>query len=252
MNKIVLVTDHFSVVVKGLEKKLTNLRYEVKVTDGGFLKITEDDYGSDAILLYLSDDLLDNHSRIIELTKVCDRIRDSNCGLLVIGRPGKSHELFLKAVPRLKEFVWIDQPVDVNLLSEKLEKEIENSKNRTSKKKVLIVDDDPLYGMMVSNWLKYDYTVSMVTDGMETISFLTNNTVDLILLDYEMPVVDGPKLLQMLRTHPETENIPVMFLTGVRDRESIQRVISLKPEGYILKSAARDEILKILVDFFRK
>lgn len=70
--------------------------------------------------------------------------------------------------------------------------------------------------------------------------------VDLILLDYEMPVVDGPQVLQMLRQEPATSNIPVIFLTGNGTKEAVARVMELKPDGYILKSTTRENLMKYL------
>ena len=87
---------------------------------------------------------------------------------------------------------------------------------------------------------------------MQAITFLLKNEVDLILLYYEMPVVDGPQVLQMLRQEPATANIPVVFLTGIGTRESVARVMSLKPEGYILKSTTREDLLAFLDGKFKK
>jgi CheY-like chemotaxis protein len=67
-----------------------------------------------------------------------------------------------------------------------------------------------------------------------------------------MPVTDGPKVLEMLRNDPETKDIPVMFLTGKSDRDSVVAVLSLKPEGYILKTVLKYELLGTLKDFFAK
>ena len=63
------------------------------------------------------------------------------------------------------------------------------------------------------------------------------------MLDYEMPVVDGPQVFQMLRQEQSTKHIPVVFLTGVGTREGVERVMALKPDGYILKSTTRDSLL---------
>ena len=103
---------------------------------------------------------------------------------------------------------------------------------------------------MVKEWIKEYYKVDIVTAGMQAITFLLkvpeNEKVDLILLDYEMPVVDGPQVFQMLRQESDTADIPVVFLTGVGTREGVSRVMELKPEGYILKSATRENILGYL------
>ena len=78
------------------------------------------------------------------------------------------------------------------------------------------------------------------------------NQIDLILLDYGMPVVDGPQILEMLRSDTLTANIPVVFLTGIGTKESITRAMSLKPQGYILKTASKEELLKSLETIFEK
>ena len=70
--------------------------------------------------------------------------------------------------------------------------------------------------------------------------------------DAEILVVDGPQILEMLKSEPELADIPVVFLTGVGTRESIERVMALKPSGYILKSTTREDLLKFLAGFFTK
>ncbi len=250
MSRIVLVTNQFSVVVKGLEKRLTELNHDVKLVDKGFLAISEADYRADVLILYLPEAMAEDSKKLKELTMVSEKAAETNCGVILTGA-GKDQEPFLKTIPVLKRYPWIRHPIDIDLLSQKIEKESKRAQNAVSQKRILIVDDDPVYSMMVNNWLKDKFIVSTVNDGMETFSFLTNNKVDLILLDYEMPVVDGPQILQMLRAHPETKELPVMFLTGIRDKESIQRVLKFKPEGYILKTATRDEIIKILEEYFQ-
>jgi CheY-like chemotaxis protein len=155
-------------------------------------------------------------------------------------------------VPALKNYVWVDRPVDMYKLIKDIEKEAKRREDLNAKKRILIIDDDPFSAQIVSEWLKNLYTVSTCADGMEGISWLVKNKVDLILLDYEMPVVDGPKVLEMLRMHSETAHIPVIFLTGIGTKESIRRVLSLKPQGYILKTTTRDDLIKNLEEFFEK
>ena len=68
----------------------------------------------------------------------------------------------------------------------------------------------------------------------------------MILLDYEMPVVDGAQVFQMLQQEPSTQNIPVIFLTGVGDKDQVERVLRLRPTGYILKSTTKEKLLDYL------
>ncbi len=120
------------------------------------------------------------------------------------------------------------------------------------KKTIMIVDDDPNYLSLVREWLKKDYKVAMANSGLQAIKWLGKNKVDLILLDHEMPVTSGPQVLEMLRSDPDTRAIPVMFLTGKSDKESVMQVMSLKPQGYFLKSIEKDELLQKLSDYFFK
>ena len=118
------------------------------------------------------------------------------------------------------------------------------------KKSILIVDDDPNYLALVREWLRGTYKVFMANSGLQAIKWLGKNRVDLILLDHEMPVTSGPQVLEMLRSDEETKSIPVMFLTGKGDKDSVMSVVSLKPEGYFLKNIQKDELLQKLSDYF--
>ena len=78
---------------------------------------------------------------------------------------------------------------------------------------------------------------------MVSLKYLKKKTVDLILLDYEMPEENGPAVLAKLRANPQTANIPVLFLTGINDASKIQKALSLKPNGYLLKPVDHDTLL---------
>ena len=118
------------------------------------------------------------------------------------------------------------------------------------KKRLLIVDDDPQYLSMVREWLKEDYNVTMANSGLQAIRWLGRNKVDLILLDHEMPVTSGPQVLEMLRSEEDTRDIPVMFLTGKGDKDSVMAVVALRPEGYFLKNIKKEELLEKLQEYF--
>ena len=124
--------------------------------------------------------------------------------------------------------------------------------NRTEEvfKRILVVDDDSIMLRTIKNWLSNKYTVFMANSGMNAISFLAQNTVDLILLDYEMPVVSGLQVFQMLRSEERTKNIPIAFLTAKDDKETVMKVLEAKPDMYLLKSMAPVKLVKCIDDFF--
>lgn len=119
-----------------------------------------------------------------------------------------------------------------------------------AERSILVVDDDPNFLGLIREWLKGNYKVAMASSGMQAIKWLGKNKADLILLDYEMPVTSGPQVLEMLRSDEETSGIPVIFLTGKSDKESVMAVLSMKPDGYFLKNIAREELIGRLEEFF--
>ncbi|OQA21879.1 MAG: Chemotaxis protein CheY [Firmicutes bacterium ADurb.Bin354] len=118
------------------------------------------------------------------------------------------------------------------------------------KRCILVVDDDTTYLRTIRGWLKDSYRVGMANSGMQALTWLAGNTPDLILLDYDMPVTDGPQVLKMIHGEPGSSDIPVMFLTGRSDKKSIMKVLSLKPAGYLLKSIDRNTLLETLDNYF--
>lgn len=110
------------------------------------------------------------------------------------------------------------------------------------RKNILIIDDDPVYMKMVHEWLKDDFRVTMTISGRQALDWLKDNTADLILLDYELPVMPGPQILEKIRSGADAKETPVMILTGKNDRESIMRILSLSPADYLLKNIGRDEL----------
>lgn len=116
---------------------------------------------------------------------------------------------------------------------------------------ILIVDDDPTMVRMIKNLLSEKYKIYMANSGMNAITLLVKNKVDLILLDYEMPVVDGSQVLEMIRSEPTTKDTPVIMLTAKDDKESVMKVLELKPEKYLLKSMPPNMWVKEIDDYFR-
>lgn len=103
------------------------------------------------------------------------------------------------------------------------------------KKHILVVDDDPGMLKLIRAHLEDEYDVATAINGALALRFLAHKTTDLVLLDYEMPGVDGAAILENIREHEFSKNIPVIFLTGVSDASRIRKVLAMKPDGYLLK-----------------
>lgn len=107
----------------------------------------------------------------------------------------------------------------------------------------MVVDDSELALRRIERLLRDQYEVYPVTDGKEALKELEACRPDVILLDYNMPGWDGRTTFDMIKKDPLGEKIPVIFLTGVKDRQNIYRALELNPYGYILKPVEPDMLL---------
>lgn len=117
---------------------------------------------------------------------------------------------------------------------------------------VLIVDDNAATLRSIKAMLDEPYNTAVATSGIKAMTAMGKKRPDLILLDYEMPVCDGRQTLEMIRADDELKDIPVIFLTGVDDREHIEAVLKLRPAGYLLKPAVRDKLIEAIDKALKK
>lgn len=121
-----------------------------------------------------------------------------------------------------------------------------------SRKSILIVDDDTTFLRSMRTEMAKKFNVFITNSGMNAISFLKERPVDLILLDYEMPVVSGLEVFRILRSEEETFNIPVIFLTSKDDKKIVMKVMEVHPENYLLKPIAPTILANTVEDYFKK
>lgn len=148
---------------------------------------------------------------------------------------------------------------DISWLEEKLQNELagqmlltgqdiptEQAEPKPEKKNILVVDDDPMMLKLIKEHLKDTYSVATAINSSIAFKFLEKKKTDLILLDYEMPGENGAQLLEKVRNNENTAYLPVIFLTGINDKEKIRKVLELKPQGYLLKPIDRNKLLDII------
>ena len=252
--RIVMLMFQPSIVARGLEKKLSDIGNFVTSLVNDFSKLETYFEFTDLFIFHLPAKVAENSQEINTLVQICDKMKDNDMKMIIVGDPEGWEDLG-KVYTGITSYVWLFRPVEMKELTVAIEKAMAGVRPPGAKCRILIVDDDPDYAKIVKEWIKDVFKVDIVTAGIQAINFLvrlpSNDQVDLILLDYEMPVVDGPQVLQMLRSDPVTEKIPVVFLTGVGDRESVTRVMSLKPDGYLLKSTSKANLLTFLKNKLR-
>lgn len=111
-------------------------------------------------------------------------------------------------------------------------------------KQVLIVEDHPIFSDGLQDILAAEASISLankLSDGNEVLPFLAKNQIDLILLDINLPGIDGLSLLKAIKNkHPKTS---ILILTQYDKAAFIQNAIESGADGYLLKNLARDEVI---------
>nr|MCR5684070.1 response regulator [Lachnospiraceae bacterium] len=202
-----------------------------------------------AFILYAESGLAAKADALITLK---DRIIETKAALFVI-EGDEGYEEVKILIPDALVTQTFRHPLDAKTIGPTIINRLQTrSRLSTESKKVMIVDDSEVMLTLAKNWLEDKYQVTCANSGTQAIKYLSLDRPDLMLLDYEMPIVSGKILFEMIRSDPDFSGIPVIFLTGQNDKKSIMEVLELKPEGYLLKSMEPGEIIKAIDDFFLK
>lgn len=110
-------------------------------------------------------------------------------------------------------------------------------------KKILAIDDSIIVLRQLQNILERYYEFKGVTSGLAGLKILENEKVDLVLLDLQMPVMDGFATLTAIRQHEKLKDIPVIILTVDGHKQRVVKGIMSGVSGYVVKPVDSDQLL---------
>ena len=245
--RVLLIGIQKSFMINAIMIGLLKEEYQVETVDPNEWAVKDMPDKPKVYILYLGDFTEDHYGLLKYLSEAIDSERFM---LYLVGNK-EELDLAISVIGKEKIQETYLRPLDVKLLVQDLNVVFDYSAvDENLRKKVLIIDDDGAMLRMMKTWLSVKYRVYMASSGKIALSFLMQNPVDLILLDYEMPVMSGPDVLKEIRNTPALKNIPVIFLTAKDDKESVMKVISLKPAKYLLKSMPKEKLIGAIDDFF--
>ena len=247
-NRILVIGEKETFLIKVLVKKIKDSGYDAVYVPSNVNAIHDNWEGAALLTCYLDtgEKLPGDVSRFL-----IDKMTDDEKQMIIVGDKNDVRYM-TDNMPGDLIYKIFNRPLNNDEYIKTVNELFSKIEAGEFRKNVLIVDDDPNYLGLVREWLRGTYKVSIASSGLQAIKWLGKNKADLILLDYEMPVTTGPQVLEMLRADEETKSIPVIFLTGKGDKESVMAVVALKPEGYLLKTVDRTELLGKLDEFFAK
>ena len=111
-----------------------------------------------------------------------------------------------------------------------------NPSPSTPASSLLVVDDNSMNRIMLSRYItKLGYQATLAENGRQALDKLQGEPFDLVLLDVQMPEMDGYQVLEHLKADPRLRDIPVIMISAVEELESVVRCIELGAQDYLPK-----------------
>ena len=259
------VLDSF--LITALIKAIEGTGYEVLTTQPHPKEIEDIEDLPNIFLVYLDNDATRYNTTLEFFADKLAADNNNSLYLYLVGNPAEIEAAY-RYVPHALVTGSFKRPVNTTDLITQMDlvctgysldadspenvKTDDAAKLDSGKKSLLLVDDDSAMLRSMQGLLAKNYNIYITNSGMNTITFLKDHSVDLILLDYEMPVLSGLEVFQILRTEPATANIPVIFLTSKDDKDIVMKVLSVKPVNYLLKPISPGILIQTVDNFFKE
>jgi len=220
---------------------------KILFSNGDMDVINESGLSFKAMIVFVDEELLDNTQFLVYLK---DLAVEQDVSVFMIGYPDDLN-ILSKIIPAYLIQCRFERPINANQVVSVINTFLEEHDTRT-KKKILVVDDSATTLRSLRALLTNKYQVILASSGVMAIKYLSQDHPDLILLDYDMPVINGKQVIEMIRSEMEFASTPVIFLSSRGDRESIMSVMHLKPDGYLLKTMDLKMVETAIDEFFAK
>ena len=245
--KLLLVRSKAGFLVKSFAKYIASDEVDLIEVDPNINAINAVVDGADGIIVYAGFGIEEQKDVIVYIK---DKVIEESLLLFLIeGDYGIEDTLSLLTSQSVTHI--FRRPVDIKEAALVIRDYVEQD-GRKSKKTILVLDDSGAMLRNLKSWLGSKYVVVPANSDIMAIKYISRKIPDLVLLDYEMPIVDGKQVLEMIRTETEFADIPVIFLTSKGDKETVMGTMALHPQGYMLKSLSPSEIVKNVDDFFER
>jgi len=256
--EILIISQGSAFMVNSIENNLKKEGLYITRCEPMVRDVDEHIDGKDMVILFAGEYITGSGAALSYISSKC---ADECIHFCAVGYPNEIQEIE-KSVGVARITAEFPRPFDMKDFCTKI-KAIANGEtvkasddtqnytvNNNKRHSILLCDDDMMFLKMVQEWLKDAYNITIVKTGLMAVPFALNNQPDLIMLDFEMPVMNGPKVLEALRGDRKTAQIPVVFLTGHSDKDSVMEVMKLRPQGYLLKSTKKEDIIASVDNFF--
>ncbi|MCL5024849.1 MAG: response regulator [Nitrospirae bacterium] len=116
---------------------------------------------------------------------------------------------------------------------------------------ILVVEDSPTMRQLITFAMKRIANARVIeaTDGVDALKKLSSEKVDLILADINMPVMDGLKLVSLVKNNQSYKDIPVIIVTTEGAKEDKDRAMAIGADAYLAKPIQTQELIRLVNSF---
>ena len=120
-------------------------------------------------------------------------------------------------------------------------------------KVILIVEDDPIIIKLIRDILTVSgYATLEAADGQQGVALARDKKPDLILMDLQLPIMDGFEAIKILKSDADTKDIPIIALTGYAMQSDKEKIYETGCEGYLIKPFALSALLKKVAEYLSR
>lgn len=181
--------------------------------------------------------LLDIDCYDMDVFELADKVRSTPGGAhapIVFLTDGVTEEL-TKKFNEKSSCGYLVKPIHGKDMRAKIEDAIRRGPEMLERKLVVVVDDDVMTLKSIQAMLKDEYKIIALPSAMQAIKYFETKVPDIVLLDYEMPVKNGLEVLRVIRSKSGFNNVPVIMLTGNKEKQTVVSCIQCGAQGYLTK-----------------
>jgi len=246
-SNIIIISSMQTFMTRSFGEKLLGAGIKSSEVKPNVNKISELTEEYDGAVIFADDEMLSDMTLMVYIK---DWILGRELPLFAIGKPEeitKIEDIF----PSVSLKGAYMRPVDFNEIVGVIDKYLRFFKD-SERKKLLVVDDSGAALRSAKGMFEDKYQVMLAESAAMAIKSLSLHKPDLIIMDYDMPIVNGRMAFAMIKAEMEFSSIPVMFLTSRDDVATVKSIMELRPVAYMLKNRPATEIRGVVDSYFQK
>ena len=234
MDKILLVDDNKETLM--IESKLLGQDYEVMTCNEGKNAVATMKYWEPDLVL------LDIEMPEVNGFEVLKDMHTNGISVPVVGLTGdRKKETILKFIS-LGAAGYLVKPVNKEHLLNTVRAALSKKETTVTQYKVLVIDDDPESLAIYKTALSKEYKIIGLSTPKMALDYLNSYVPDMIIMDYNMPVYNGKFMIKYIREHENLRAIPVIIFSGAEDKETLEEIENLHPQGFVKKTDGVGEL----------